>query len=363
MIKILAVGQTPPPYGGQAVMIEKLLSAKFHNIQFYHVRLFFSKELSESGKVNFYKVSHLFIVIAKIIFLKFRHNIRILYYPPSGKSKIPMYRDIVMLLFTRLFFNKTVFHFHCSGVSELYYDLPVIAQFFFRQAYWYPDISIRLSAYNPEDGKMFKAKKEFIIPNGLHDYFLDYKNTSVNHKNINLLYVGLIKESKGIFLLLESYVELYKKHNNILLNLVGVFDSIQFENKVNEFIKSHKIPVKFHGVLVGEDKYDVYHNADIFCFASFFEAEGLPLVLIEAMQFKLPIVAAHWRGIPDLIRDGENGFLVPIRDTNILTEKLDLLIRNTELRKEMGEKGRELFLEKYSLEKHLFEMEKVFNSV
>jgi len=363
MIKILVVGQTPPPYGGQAVMIEKLLMTKFNKVQFYHVRLLFSMELSESGKVNLYKLFHLFVVITKIIFYRFLYNVRILYYPPSGKSKIPMFRDIIILSIVRPFFSKTIFHFHGNGVSELYNDLPGVARFFYRLAYFKPDIAIRLSTLNPEDGKILKAKQEFIIPNGLQDYFLDFKDIQANSKNINLLYVGLIKESKGILILIESFAELYKKNKDLLLNLVGVFDSIQLEKKVMEFIERNKLPVTLSGVLIGKNKFSVYRNSDIFCFPSFFESEGFPLVLLEAMQFELPIVATYWRGIPDVVQNGENGFLVPIKNSHIFTEKLDLLIRNKDLRKEMGKKGRELFLEKYSIEKHLSEMERVFNSV
>lgn len=363
MVKILVVGQTPPPYGGQAIMIEKLLNASFRNIKIYHIRLSFSKEFNESGKANINKLFHLLSVIIKIIFARFRYKVNILYYPPAGKNRIPMLRDIIILLFTRPFFTKTIFHFHGNGVSELYNTLPRTLQFFFRKAYWHPDISIRLSSLNPEDGKMFNTKKEFIIPNGIEDFSLGYKKNGSDRADINLLYVGLIRESKGILILLESFYEVHKINKNVKLNVVGQFESKLIKEKVFAFIADHRLPVIYHGELLGKPKYMTYSMSDIFCFPSFFESEGLPLVLLEAMQFELPIVSTIWRGIPDVVKDGENGFLVPIKNSHMLVEKLDLLIRNKELRKEMGKKGRKLFLERYSLEKHLSEMEKVFNTV
>lgn len=363
MIKILVVGQTPPPYGGQAIMIEQLLKAKFNNVKLYHVRLSFSKEFDESGKVNFYKMFHLLSVICKIIFMRFKYNIRILYYPPAGRTKIPMLRDIVILLFTRPFFTKTIFHFHAGGVSELYDESPKGIQFFFRLAYWHPDVSIRLSVLNPEDAKKFKTKKEFIIPNGVKDFSPDFMKNGAEKKDINLLYVGIIRESKGILFLIESLLKLCQQHKNIKLNLVGVFDSKEFRKKVTSFVNEHNLPVITHGVLHGREKFIAYRNADIFCFPSYYEVETFGLVLLEAMQFELPIVATYWRGIPDVVVDGENGYLVPIKNSEALTEKLKLLIGDHELREKMGRRGRQLFLEKYSLEKHITEMEKVFNAV
>lgn len=363
MIKILVVGQTPPPYHGQAIMIEKLLSANFRNIQLYHVRLQFSKDIEQIGRATLYKVFHLFFVIMKIIFVRFRHNVRILYYPPAGKNVIPMVRDIIILLLTRPFFTKTIFHFHAGGVSELINKFPTPIKFFVKAAYREPDVSIRLSKLNPEDGKMFKTKSEFIIPYGLEDSFNGYKNMLKTKDITNLLYVGVIKESKGIFVLLESFAQLSQSNRALELHLIGGFDSKQLEESVRDFISVRNLPVKLYSVLFGSDKFKVFQKADIFCFPSFYEAETFGIVLLEAMMFELPIVATCWRGIPDVVIDGENGFLVPIKNSEALTEKLELLIRDKELRKKMGMRGRQLFLEKYSMEKHIYELEKVFNTL
>lgn len=363
MIKILVAGQTPPPYHGQAIMIQKLLSANFENIRLYHVRLQFSKNIEQIGRVNLYKIFHLFFVITKIIFVRFRHNVRILYYPPAGKNVIPMVRDIIILLLTRPFFTKTIFHFHAGGVSEFINKFPTPIKFFAKAAYWEPDVSIRLSKLNPEDGKTFKTKSEFIIPYGLEDSFNGYKNIFNTRGTINLLYVGVIKESKGIFVLLESFAKLSKSNGALELHLIGGFDSKELEKSVSDFICRCNLPVKLYGVLFGCEKFRVFQNADIFCFPSFYESETFGIVLLEAMMFKLPIVATCWRGIPDVVIDGENGFLVPIKNSEALTEKLELLIRDNELRKKMGMKGRQLFLEKYSLKKHISELEKVFNTL
>ena len=68
------------------------------------------------------------------------------------------------------------------------------------------------------------------------------------------------------------------------------------------------------------------------------------------MQFSLQIISTFEGGIPDVVKDGINGFLVPQRDAQALADKLEVLIVNPLLRKEMGFAGRKLYEEKFTIE-------------
>ena len=157
MAKILVVGQTPPPIGGQAVMIQQMLDQKYDNIELLHVRMFFSKEMDEVGRVRFSKLFELVAVIVRIILARVSTGARILYYPPAGPNLVPVLRDIAILCSTRWLFDVTIFHFHAAGLSEIYPRLSPFLRFFFRQAYCSPDIAIRISEFNPQDGKALGA--------------------------------------------------------------------------------------------------------------------------------------------------------------------------------------------------------------
>ena len=87
------------------------------------------------------------------------------------------------------------------------------------------------------------------------------------------------------------------------------------------------------------------------------------MVLMEAMQFSMPIVATRWRGIPSLIEEEVNGFMVPTQDSLAIANKLEILINNPEKMQQMGERGRELFLEKYSINKYRESMGNLFRQV
>jgi glycosyltransferase involved in cell wall biosynthesis len=103
-------------------------------------------------------------------------------------------------------------------------------------------------------------------------------------------------------------------------------------------------------VLSGDAKFETFSRSDIFCFPSHYDAETFGLVLLEAMSFGLPVVATRWRGISSIVREGQTGFLTPIKDSVALADKLEALLLDPELRRSMGAKGREVFERDFTLE-------------
>ncbi|HLP61218.1 MAG TPA: glycosyltransferase family 4 protein [Candidatus Deferrimicrobium sp.] len=369
MNKILVVGQTPPPFHGQSIMIEQMLKGSYNDVKLYHVRMHFSRGGDDIGRFQPGKMLHLLVIIIKIIFYKFRFNIKVLYYPPAGPNKIPVLRDLIILFFTRFLFRRVIFHFHAGGVSTIYEQLPAILKWMYRKCYFNPDAAVRLSEFNPEDGAFLKAKKEFIVPNGIEDLAPGFKQNNTEIKagrtTCRLLYVGALKETKGLMLLIEACGLLKERGLDFMLQAVGEFESVAFQEAVITKVAQYKLAdmVSFPGVLTGDAKLEQYAGADIFCYPTFFESETFGIVLLEAMQFSLPIVAARWRGVQSVVRDGVTGFLVPILDSAALADKLACLITNPALRMEMSTKSRGIFLQEYTIEKFHENMEKVFLSV
>jgi glycosyltransferase involved in cell wall biosynthesis len=366
MIKVLVVGQTPPPFHGQAIMIEETLKANYEGIRLYHVRMGFSKRIDDIGKFRFRKIFHLLGIIIKAVYYKFRHNIKVLYYPPAGPDIIPVYRDLIFLNSTRFLFKRTIFHFRAAGVSTIYEQLSPFLKRLYKRSYFSPDIAIRLSDLNPPDGSFLEAKKEFIVPNGIKDHAQDFCPEIETKKSFcQLLYVGIVRESKGIAVLIETCRLLKKRGAHFRLLIVGKFDSREFQDEIFGKVKDYDLSeeVEFSGVLTGKEKYRRYRLADIFCYPTFYGPESFGLSLLEAMQFSLPVVATKWRGVPSVIKEGINGFLVRIKDSRAFADKLDLLIRNPDLRKTMGARAREIYCQEFSLERYRNRMEKVFLSL
>lgn len=364
MNKILVVGQTPPPYHGQAISTQRLMEGKYKNIELHLVRMHFSGEIDEVGKFRLGKVLHLLEIIYKMYLYRFRYKTDILYYMPVGSQWVPMIRDIIILLSTRWIFRKAIFHFRSGHVDRLYDRLPLFFKWLYRKAYFYPDLSIRLSEYNPEDGLALKSKESAVVHNGIEDYFK--KHSHLKKKDLaipQILYVGAIMESKGIFDLLQIARILKEKDRKFQLNIVGKPDSEQTTQQIHEFIKEYSLEEKvvLAGVKVDVAKWQAFKDADIFCFPSHFETFGL--VLVEAMQFELPVVATDVGGMRSVVVRGQTGYLLPKGQYQAFADRLEKLLIDEDLRLQMGRRGREVFLQKFTVEKYWQHMEQALASV
>jgi len=102
----------------------------------------------------------------------------------------------------------------------------------------------------------------------------------------------------------------------------------------------------------------LYRSADIFCLASL--AEGIPVVLMEAMSMEIPCVATRVTGVPELIRDGIDGLLVAPSDVEELAAALARLVDDAGLRERIGKSGRARVLDEYDLGRNTQQLAAVF---
>lgn len=364
--RILVVGQTPPPFGGQAVMIEKLLQCHFTRIELHHVRLAFSDDMESVGKFAFRKILILFTTIVEIWIARFRSGANAMYYPPSGPNKVPVLRDIVLLSSTRWLFKHTIFHFHAGGVSSFRSELPSFLRPFYDLAYRKASLAIRTAPQNPDDGHVLGAKRSVVVPNGVDDIRgkVPERNAAPGDP-IVVLFTGVLIPSKGVSVLLEAFNAAVRSGSHMRLQLMGKWGDAGFEQECLEFIRKNDLQEKVEilGVKRDQEKFSYFAACDVFCFPSYFEAESFGLVLVEAMQFAKPVISTQWRGIPSVVEDGRNGFLVPVKDAHAVADRLRLLADDADLRRRMGAEGRRIFEEKFTIEVFHRSMEKELASV
>jgi hypothetical protein len=109
--KILVIGQTPPPFHGQAISTKSFLEGNYSQLRLYHIRLSFSSSIDQIGRFTFYKMWHLLEIVVKIYLFKIRYGIHALYYIPVGNRTIPFYRDAFILLSSEWLIAEIFFHF------------------------------------------------------------------------------------------------------------------------------------------------------------------------------------------------------------------------------------------------------------
>jgi glycosyltransferase involved in cell wall biosynthesis len=365
-VRVLVVSQLPPPPLGQAIAAQSFITGRYQHIELFPVRMSFSREMAEVGKPRLGKVGHLIALIARILWARVRTGAAVLYYPPAGPDLVPVLRDIAVLLCTRWAFRATVFHFHASGVSEIEPRLPRPLRAMFHRAYGRPDLAIQTSELNPPDGTRLRARRIAVVPNGLPDHPLALRpreQRSVGPPVV--LYVGVLRESKGLLVLVEACRRLLSRNLDFELHLMGGFESAHFEARLRAAVDQAGLGGRtvFLGVRSGDAKAACFRAGDLFCYPTHFEAESFGIAAVEAMQFSLPVVATSWRGVPSVVADVESGILVPVRDPERLERALWELVEDPERRSEMGRRGRELYLERFTEERFRREMESVLHDL
>lgn len=163
-----------------------------------------------------------------------------------------------------------------------------------------------------------------------------------NEKDLtNILFVGCCSPRKGLIYLVRAMI--YLKNYNIMLNIVGNnMHEVRYVRKLSSIIKKYKLEDKvlFHNFVSRAKLDEFFRSADIFVLPSLWE--GFGMVLLEAMSYRLPIVATNAGAIPELVKDGKNGILVPPKDSKALSKALEILIKNISLRERFGKNGFEI---------------------
>jgi colanic acid/amylovoran biosynthesis glycosyltransferase len=159
-----------------------------------------------------------------------------------------------------------------------------------------------------------------------------------NGHGFRILYVGRLVPFKGQGILLEGLAALRAEGIEATLTLIGDGPSrVDLEEKAKALGISDS--VTFAGS-IGQDEIRAYFAAaDAFCLPSF--AEGVPVVLMEAMAMRVPVVTTRVMGISELVEDGVEGLLVRPGRLDELTRALATLAADPELRRNLGNSGRE----------------------
>lgn len=153
----------------------------------------------------------------------------------------------------------------------------------------------------------------------------------------HLVFVGRLAGIKGVPLLIDAVARLHVKHPELHLTLVGDGpEKASLEAHVAQLGLTDRIT--FTGYLGQQEVADLLKTADMLVLPSF--AEGVPVVLMEAMAARLPVIASRVAGVQELVEDGVSGHVLPPGDVDTLTSTIDRLLRNPEQRAKMGAAGR-----------------------
>ena len=185
-----------------------------------------------------------------------------------------------------------------------------------------------------------------VTPLGVDGALFAPRSTRRSEQPFEILCVGRLVPAKGQHILLSAVSQLRDDQRHFLLRLVGDGpDRAALQQQVQSLDLSNY--VRFEGAVNQDDIRVFYESADVFALASF--AEGIPVVLMEAMSMEIPCIATWITGIPELIRHEVDGLLVGPSDAAGLADALTSLMDDEGLRISLGRAGRRRVLDRYSL--------------
>lgn len=197
----------------------------------------------------------------------------------------------------------------------------------------------------------------------LTPFGVDTKNFSPNTKvkKNSLFTIGIAKNLErkyGIEYLIEGFKKFNDKNPKSQLEIIG--DGIikeDFKRLSRKLNLENKII--FHGRINNNKLSNILNTWDVYVIPSLFESFGVSAV--EASSCGLPVIGTNVGGLPEVIEDNTTGFIIPSKNPQAISEKLQILFDNVELRVEMGKKGRELVLKNYDWEENVKTMIEIYN--
>lgn len=330
----------PPPVHGSTMVGELIKESFLLNESFHgrYINLILSQKVSESGKANIKKLGRYIIIWFRLLGKLIQRKPDLCYYALTTTGS-GFYKDVLLIVLLRLFRVKTVYHIHNKGViqgsknriNHLFY------QFVFKNSR-----VILLSPYLYYDIEGYVQRDQVdICPNGIKDcqpkaaYLPEPKEGP-----FKILFLSNLIKEKGVFVLVEACSILRDKGYHFECDFVGGEGDVSVKQFL-AFVKALKLSeqVNYLGKRYGELKELAFEQADVFVLPSRYDC--FPLVVLEAMQHNLPVITAFEGGMPDMVDDGNTGFLISrYDDVESLAEKLEYLIINPLSRKEMGKNGR-----------------------
>lgn len=166
---------------------------------------------------------------------------------------------------------------------------------------------------------------------------------------MHFLTISNLNSSKGTWILLEACRLLQKRRvPHFRVHFVGAGTAGISEEDFRRAIETQGLSevAQYHGRLYGDEKERLLQLSDVFVHPTLNDC--FPLVLLEAMQHALPIIATPVGAIPDIVEDGVTGLIIPDQDAKALAEAMQSFIEHPERIPNMGEAARTRFLQSYT---------------
>lgn len=249
----------------------------------------------------------------------------------QGAAFASFERNVFFVKVGKLFGKKVVMHMHCADFESYYNpskhkqrivdtinacDLYLVLSDSWKQ--YFESIGVK--------SNIIKVLNNTITPPVT-------KRVKRSTDILNLLYLGVIGQRKGIYDILNALKDNKEMfEGKVVLRIGGNQEEEKLQACINEYGLQEM--VKFEGFVSGEKKIECLNWADVYILPSF--NEGLPIGILEAMSYRHPIISTPVGGIPEVVKDGVNGIMVNPGNVQEIAKAISAFVGDKKLVEEYG---------------------------
>lgn len=268
-------------------------------------------------------------------------------------------RKLPFIMMSAAFHLPVVNHIHGADFDSFYLNADQKQKSRVEKAYSKCDVLIALSDEWKERLSMIvPAEKVEIIENySLYDEEAVRARLCKSNR-FQVLFLGFIDRRKGCYDIPAVLQRVAENVSDVHFVLGGSGDEDAILNLIPERLRGN---ISFPGWVRGDEKLRLIDESDVFFLPSY--NEGMPMAILDCMGRGMPIVSTDVGGIPKIVQEGENGFLLTPGDTVGMADAIVRLLSDDELRKSCAERSAAIVKEGYSLEIHLNKLREVYRRI
>lgn len=357
--KILLIAPVPPPFGGVAFIAKSLFDAGLReNFNVIHLNTSSGKLTENYGKITISSILKSInnLILLFILCLKNRKIDGALILGTNGPSVSRMALQILIL---RIFRIKIFTNLHGTR------NYPKMVGLIKRLNAFVIDSSLLILSPTKADynGLMLNLNQQnkvklfynsTYIPN---KYFLNQSNKNT-YKEIRIVGTGRFSKAKGAYDLFNICIQLLEEGYDIDLNWIGrgAFseDDEYVDNKLLNIQEKYRKKIRINRDLSDEQKYQILSNSDIFILPSY--TDNLPISILEAMAFGLPVISTNIGEIPKVVQNNINGWIIEPGDNKSLKNAIIKYIKNHESYQTMRDRNIQDYKNKFSTSLRISEL-------
>lgn len=327
MVKVLVVSTSRKTRGGITAVLK--LYEQSEMWQRYHCRWIGTHRDGNNARKLWY---YLWACVQYVLLLPFYDIVHFHFsLPTTATRKYPLFK------IAKLLGKKTVIHLHCgSQISDIWNDK---YQYMFEHC----DCGILLSESLKTKIEEYIGKSEELKV--VYNPCPIISNGEQCEKQNYILFSGTLYEGKGYRDLIRAFAKIAQRYPDWRIVFAGNGE-VELARSISQECGIEK-QVELLGWVSGEAKHKAFCEAKALCLPSY--AEGFPMAVLDAWEYGLPVITTPVGGIPDVAKDGENMLLFNPGDIDSLAEKLDLMIKDDELRVKLSEESMKMAKGKFNL--------------